>query len=295
MMKKPNRASIYTTAHMNRRYFPKWITLLIMTSVLAISGCETLSICTFPSDKRATSSVLPTGRFIKLNPNQGGDESIQIAVDKMGYRVGTENRTEYLELFELDGYLGFGSRNALPTQSEMESVPEMQRKMINDAFETGLHPWRFGAIEVYGDAILMLIPSLLLDEVHEYIELNKIQLINGGISDSAAQQIIANEKLAQEKKNAGPLQQRLGLYDASSTENAILMVSPDQLELITSELLQRDLLMPFVLFPEAAYNTLQGVEDNQLDAIRQLNPPLADRYEYIMNAFQAREDLDDED
>ncbi len=263
-----NHLNAHTPTQAPTRCEVKWITFLAITCMLVITGCETLSISTFPSEKRAINSALPTGKFKKITPDQGGDESIEISISQLGYRVQSKNMTEYLELFELNGFLGFGSRNALPIQSEMESLPQEQRDMIEDAFETGLHPWRFGVIEMYDDAILMLIPSLIVDEVHEYVESNDFQLINGGISDSAAEQIAANERLVQAKENAGPLEKHFGLYNSSSAENAILLVSPQQLEKITAELLQKDLLVLYMFIPESHYSPLLEIEDGRLDAIR---------------------------
>ena len=274
----------------------------LVTGMLAMTGCEILSICTFPSDRLATASTLPMGKFVILKSDIEEDaRAIEVVADGSGYRIEGQwnlggSKGEYLELFELDGFLGFNSRPAIPSQDEMELVPERQREILKDFLSNGIHPWQFGAVEVYGDAFMVLVPFLMVDEVAMFIKQNDVQIIDGDISHSAAYQIAMEQERAKKKANAGVLQKRLGLDDLSSPANQILTVTPEQLEEFTGEFLRRDLLLPLVYLPVSMSDAIQGLEEVELvEVLREHYKPLADRYEHVMAAFEAREELEDEE
>ncbi len=290
MFKKTNQMFKCTASNLGRKSRSGAMIAAFVAGMLAMTGCEILSICTFPSNKLATTAALPAGKFVAMD---FGDGFLEIAVDGSGYRLQSEGRTEYLELFELDGFVGFNSRHAIPNPDEMELIPESQREMIENVLSNGLRPWKFGAIEFYGEAFMMLIPSLIVDEVAMYIEQNHIKLIDGGISHSAAYRAAQEQVRAEKKANAGELQKFLGLDDLHPVENKILMTTPDQLEEMMADLLRTDYLVPIVYLPASASGALQGLEDEELiEALREYNQPLAQRYEHIMAAFEARNEDD---
>lgn len=270
------------------------LSVVMIVCATALSGCEILSICTFPSDKLAASSALPTGKFVTVFDNELNDDSLlEVVEDGVGYRMLSENSAEYLELFELDGYLGFNLRKAMPKSNEMKQVPEMQREMINGVHRNGIYPWHFGAIEMYGDAFMMLVP-MADDTVEAYLKQHDILIISGGISQSASRKNEHSHGRTDKNENAGEVDKLFAQADLSSYENPVLVINPDQLEHLTGELLRSDSLIPLVYLPKSVSDDFHGLEDDELiQAMREYNRSLADRYEHIMSAFEAREDAED--
>lgn len=253
--------------------------------ITMLSGCEILSICTYPSDKLITKDALAVGVFNAL----GVDDSLEITKDGLGYRFMIDGHVEYLEFFELDGYTGFCSRPAMAAADELSSFSESQRSMVKDIQSHGIYPWRFGAFEKYGDAFVMLTP---MDGVEKYCDAHNIFSIRGDVDLSAAEKSVRKSK----REGADVFARTFGrIGDMSDSDNHVLVITPDQLEEMISELLAEDMMLPMVYLPENDAKEFDGMdEEDILDALRVTNKLLVDRIEQIVGAFEAREKLEEE-